>query len=154
MEIMASKRMPSMDLVRQIAAEESASVGIDPRLIFGQDRRALVSWLRARCVHRLRAYGTYSIYGIAKVLGMHHTSVLYAMRRELPTSPPRSWPRKKRHGETNGHSKLTADQVIQIRAAPESEARTAERFGISPSHVHDIRSGRRWGHLRSNVEAL
>lgn len=79
---------PSMALVREIASEEATTARINPALIFARDRRACVVWARARVCKRLRETGRYSLLGIAARLGIDHTSVLHAIRRELPESPP------------------------------------------------------------------
>ena len=43
-------------------------------------------------------------------------------------------------------TKLTADDVEQIRAAPEmvTTKYLAERFGVSPSHMSRVRRGEKW----------
>lgn len=51
-------------------------------------------------------------------------------------------------GEQNGKAKLTADQIRQIRASKEMHKVIAWRFGISQSHVNDIRGGRVWRHVQ------
>lgn len=58
------------------------------------------------------------------------------------------------HGRTNrgsrhGMSKLSTDEVLQIRALKGTEAQkeTADRFGISRSAVGSIQSGARWSWL-------
>ena len=56
-----------------------------------------------------------------------------------------------RHGTTNqgarnANAKLTADEVARIRAAGGSHAAVAASFGISKSHVSNIRAGRVWAH--------
>lgn len=48
------------------------------------------------------------------------------------------------HGERNGASKLTAEQVEQIRSSTATGRATAAQFGVSPATVSLIRSGRRW----------
>lgn len=55
-------------------------------------------------------------------------------------------------GEDNGHAKLTAEQVVQIRAAyvPESVSfqQVADQFGCSKKQVINIVRRRQWGHLK------
>lgn len=54
------------------------------------------------------------------------------------------------HGERNGQSKLTEDQVRAIRRAhANGKMPTALglEYGLNPRHVSDIVAGRRWGHV-------
>ena len=51
-------------------------------------------------------------------------------------------------GEAHHQSKLTADQVNQIRSMPGSSTEVAPLFGIHPSQVRNIRSGRSWGGVK------
>lgn len=61
--------------------------------------------------------------------------------------------KKKRHrygvsrGEAHGCSKLTAEQVREIRGSVGASERVAERYGISGRQVRDIRTRRAWRHL-------
>ena len=54
-------------------------------------------------------------------------------------------------GESNGHSKLTADNVIEIRRAcsrkSESQSSLAIRFGVSPSTISEIARRLIWKHI-------
>lgn len=52
-------------------------------------------------------------------------------------------------GERNGRSKLTEENVREIRrlSAGLSQTQIAERFGVSRAAVSDVVSGRRWGWL-------
>ena len=63
------------------------------------------------------------------------------MRQLFERSPPR------RSGESNGRSKLTDDQVREIRADPRSAVKIGESYGVVPSVVWNIKQGRRWGHV-------
>lgn len=47
-------------------------------------------------------------------------------------------------GETHGRAKLTAAQVVEIRAASGPQTAIAARFGISQSQVGRIRRGKLW----------
>jgi hypothetical protein len=87
---MTNRIRPSQDLVRQIVSEEAVHAGIDPAWIFAKDRRATVTWARARVCKRLVGMDRYSFPGIAKALCLRdHTSVMYAARREIPNDPPK-----------------------------------------------------------------
>lgn len=57
--------------------------------------------------------------------------------------------RKKRHlfGERHPGSKLTSADVMAIRESTESGLVIADRYGISDSHVSDIRNRKKWVHL-------
>jgi len=55
------------------------------------------------------------------------------------------------HGESNGRSKLTEAQVVEIRASTGSQRAIAARFGISQMQVSNIRSGQSWAHLTAEV---
>jgi DNA-binding transcriptional regulator YiaG len=47
-------------------------------------------------------------------------------------------------GEKNGRAKLTVEKVREIRTSTELASRIAERLGVSPGTIRDIRNGRRW----------
>jgi hypothetical protein len=51
------------------------------------------------------------------------------------------------HGERNGKTKLTADDVRAIRAAPPDLNALMARYGVSKGCISKIRSGRRWEHV-------
>lgn len=53
-------------------------------------------------------------------------------------------------GESNGNSKLKADDVIQIRqmlAQGSSHSKTAAQFGVSKKLISNIQHRRAWGHI-------
>jgi hypothetical protein len=50
-------------------------------------------------------------------------------------------------GERNRHAKLTAKDVLAIRASDESDGALARRYGVWPSTIHGIRVGKKWRHL-------
>lgn len=54
-------------------------------------------------------------------------------------------------GQSNGKSKLTAEQVREIRSMAGTQRQIAQRFGVSRSAINDILSGRNW---RSNLAAM
>jgi len=55
------------------------------------------------------------------------------------------------HGERNGHAKLTVKQIREIRAAKGDyrgfQTELAAQYGVTPSLVSMIRSGRIWKHV-------
>jgi len=53
--------------------------------------------------------------------------------------------KKRRHafGEKNGHAKLTSEQVAAIKADTRKQVVIAKEYGICPSHVSTIKSGKR-----------
>lgn len=51
------------------------------------------------------------------------------------------------HGERNGKTRLTADDVRAIREAPPDLAALAVRYGMSKHGISKIRGRKRWGHL-------
>jgi len=51
---------------------------------------------------------------------------------------------RRNDGEKNPRAKLTAAQVEEIRSSSESQRAIARRYGISRTHVKDIRSGKSW----------
>jgi hypothetical protein len=53
-------------------------------------------------------------------------------------------------GEKNGASKLTADQVRDIRTSDASDRDTAIKYNISYWTVNKIRHGRRWPQVASD----
>jgi hypothetical protein len=56
------------------------------------------------------------------------------------------------YGERNGCAKLTAAQVLEIRQSDEPRGVLAARYGIRPSHVYRLRTGRRWAHLAETAD--
>lgn len=50
-------------------------------------------------------------------------------------------------GERQGHAKLTEGQVRTILAAQGTPSEIGRRFGLSRSHVANIRAGRIWRHV-------
>lgn len=59
---------------------------------------------------------------------------------------------KRRHGtlvvgERVNTNKLTAAQVLEIRASNETQQALADRFGVRQANISDIRRGRSWRHL-------
>lgn len=50
-------------------------------------------------------------------------------------------------GERQGNSKLTASQVLAIRADKRTQQSIADSYGIDRSHVSDIKNRYRWAHL-------
>lgn len=51
------------------------------------------------------------------------------------------------HGERNGKTRLTAEDVLAIRAAPPVLAPLMEKYGMSRHGISKIRSGKRWSHI-------
>lgn len=51
------------------------------------------------------------------------------------------------NGSKNGASKLTSNQVVEIRSMTGSNRAAARKFGVSESNVRQIRSGRIWDHV-------
>lgn len=47
-------------------------------------------------------------------------------------------------GERNGRAKITEEMAQTIRGLPGSHRKIAAEFGISPTHVLNIRHGRNW----------
>ncbi len=52
-------------------------------------------------------------------------------------------------GERVGTAKLTAEQVAEIRGSTDSLRALGERFGVSKTAIHWIRSGRNWKEART-----
>lgn len=55
-------------------------------------------------------------------------------------------------GEGHGCAKLTEDQVMEIRRSTGFLRITAEKYGISKSHVWDIRRGNAWESTRQKEQ--
>ena len=51
-------------------------------------------------------------------------------------------------GERSGAAKLTEAQVIQIRSAAGTHREIAERFGVAPTTIANIRNGENWTHVK------
>lgn len=50
-------------------------------------------------------------------------------------------------GEQIGTSKLTESDVIEIRKSKLGQKALAEKYGVAPSHIWVIRSGKAWKHV-------
>lgn len=50
-------------------------------------------------------------------------------------------------GEANSRAKITAENVIEIRQSDRKNEELAAHFGISASHVKNIRNGQSWKHV-------
>lgn len=57
-------------------------------------------------------------------------------------------PESIRRGEDNGSSKLTADQVIAVRASTDTRSDIAKQFGITKGTVTDIKKRHSWKHIK------
>ena len=55
--------------------------------------------------------------------------------------------RKDINGEKIGTAKLTAKDILEIRASSESLTVLAKRYGVHKSNISAIRSGKSWKHL-------
>lgn len=65
-----------------------------------------------------------------------------------PTHFTRTKPEAVARGERHGCSKLTAAEVIAIRAAPRGlTVVLAQKYGVSQAQISDIRTGKSWRHL-------
>lgn len=51
------------------------------------------------------------------------------------------------HGETHGCSKLTAEQVLEIRTQAKGILALADKYGVTYSAIKRARSGKTWKHL-------
>jgi hypothetical protein len=51
-------------------------------------------------------------------------------------------------GEKHSSAKLTDAAVREIRATPGVRRALAEKFGVSPHTIDDVRSGKRWRHVQ------
>ena len=58
----------------------------------------------------------------------------------------------RRKGETHPEAKMTAEQVIAIRADPRSAGLVAEAYGMSRSGIKDIRTRKTWKHIPAALE--
>lgn len=50
-------------------------------------------------------------------------------------------------GERQGSSKLIESQVFEIIRSDDTQAKLANRYGVSQATISNIRSGKRWAHL-------
>lgn len=60
---------------------------------------------------------------------------------------------RKAKGTKHGMSKLTAEQVIAIRADTRSHRDIAADYGVAKSNVQAIRAGLTWAHLQNTTRA-
>jgi hypothetical protein len=51
------------------------------------------------------------------------------------------------YGTRNGRSKLTEQDVLDIRASDESDTELGKQYGVYPSTIYMARIGRKWAHL-------
>lgn len=54
-------------------------------------------------------------------------------------------------GERHGRSKLSSDQIREIRQATGTQAEIAARYGIAQGHVSRIKNSVKWKHLGPNT---
>lgn len=54
---------------------------------------------------------------------------------------------KRRWCGISHRSKLTPEQVIDIRKSPESGSRMARKYGVHPSTIHEIIFRKTWSHI-------
>ena len=88
---MTAGRTCSRATILAAAAIECAALDdhrLTPHIILRRDRRAAVVWLRARTIQRLHSTGRYSLTGIGRAFGMHHTSIMDCLRRDLSGDAP------------------------------------------------------------------
>jgi hypothetical protein len=52
--------------------------------------------------------------------------------------------RRHSHGENHSNAKLTAAAVRHIRQSSETNGALAERYGVSPAAIRNVRVGRSW----------
>lgn len=55
---------------------------------------------------------------------------------------------RSRRGEEHPHSRLTADQVLEILGRAENGVALAREYGVSHTVIYKIRNGRSWKHLQ------
>ena len=48
------------------------------------------------------------------------------------------------HGEKNGHAKLTASEVVEIRASSDLQRELAAQYGVTQSMISQIKTGSNW----------
>jgi hypothetical protein len=56
--------------------------------------------------------------------------------------------RRDQRGANNPRSKLTVEQVREIRARAGSTRQIAREFGVGPTAIRNIKSGKRWRHVQ------
>lgn len=87
-----------MSLVRELVTFFADEAEIPVSLVFSNDRRAAVSWVRAMTIKWLRAHEAgYTTTGIGMQLEMDHSSVCHATKRVWPAKAPalRHYPKPK-----------------------------------------------------------
>ena len=52
-------------------------------------------------------------------------------------------------GEAHSNAKLTAGQVLEIRASNRKQRELAEQFGVTVSSISNIQRGKSWTHLEN-----
>ena len=85
---MNAPKRPPRSLVLQIVAEEAVYCGVRPSHIFAEDRRRAVSFARWRVCQRLRAMN-YGLSGIGIALGLDHSSVHFALKKDVSGPVPK-----------------------------------------------------------------
>jgi hypothetical protein len=55
-----------------------------------------------------------------------------------------------RRGASNTHSKLTDDQVLEIKSSALSGVELANRYNVSPATISMIKNGKIWTHITSS----
>jgi hypothetical protein len=52
-------------------------------------------------------------------------------------------------GEQIGTSKLTASDVANIKSSALGNKKLAEKYGVKPTHIWRIRTGKSWTHIEA-----
>lgn len=121
-------KRPPAALVRELVHGIAEMAGVTAADIYSRDRHQAVSWARAMVCRWLRAHESgYSTTGIGHALGLDHTSVLHASKRELsPMSPyavkvkRQSYPRLGRRIQAlvNSRKQIRVREMADILNAP------------------------------------
>lgn len=80
--------------------------------------------------------------------GERHGLVIHPEKRSYgKKNGQNTCPEKRPKGESHGRALLTAEQVLDIRASPDSCRTLAELYGVSSATIQAIRSRRIWAHI-------
>jgi hypothetical protein len=55
--------------------------------------------------------------------------------------------KRQARGERQGRAKLTEAAVREIRLSPASDTKLALQYGVGPTTINNIRTGKRWAHV-------
>ena len=111
----------------------------------GKTTNKLVSTLVAEAFLGSRPYGLLVLHNDGNAKNNRATNLRYGTQRDNMQDSIKHGTRPK--GRAHKAAKLTEKQVLEIRASDDTHAALAARFGVHPSTVRLVRTGKNWAHI-------